>query len=951
MDVWAGRGGTQNFAQEFLYELLRLKGRGKCRPDACAGCNQSGSVLYRCRECAPSRLICKTCCVSEHATKPLHLIRKWDGDKFIRIPLQRLGLRVYLGHEDGSQCFMPRQSERLVVIHTNGIHEVSVRYCNCLQAIPRRQQLLRFGWYPGTVRRPATCATLDALDLFHALTLNGKLSAYAFYKSLIYLTDALGIKVPKKRYQPFLRMIRQYRHLMLMMRAGKGSQKDGASVFKPGELVLKCPACPIPSVNLPPNWKERVDQGFPRYLYRKTISLDACFRLTNLHRSNQATDPSLHPGAGFMLDDAGDSEYGAHVLRNASQKDMNTCSGFRAIAHADSKNNTGLRCTGVVAALCSRHEMVSAQSVGNLQKGERFCNSDFVACTALRDDHDLKEVCFSYDIACQWIKNFLSRMETLPEHLQLPETMQTMPAIPKAHAPCHQIECQVEFAMGIQPGMGRTDGEAIERVWAFIRMCAASIKEMGPGSRADTLDDQFQFHNWCKLINLGKSCMTTLKRLVKARAQSLQQGTLHTDFTSHLPADTVARWTEGIEAWERDRHNPDIENPYAQVVKHETECQARYRMRESERLAIEQGAPQLHDTLPTGCLTLGFSIEQQQQKLRLLTDGEGTLTQAQASEIQRKRVALSKQIRLFRSSQLVYMPGVAAELARETVARRVPIDVEDQKLWMPSHFDANVRETACLPGFSAKEKELRITQCNDALHGLRDCERGLRTYAAFRRDETDGQGVLTRAQSAIKTIEARRDFNANKYRRCRRALERLDPGGVWSIELRPLRQCDVTNMAGGGFDIDVLMPLGEGAAELSWIWANETGHGPDAVEGKISGCHMEWLKSRARSNRWSEDVNLLKEEMRRIAVTLEARAVWWDAHRESEDTCLELEIKEGIRAYAAQQACVQRTLVDSFGSIWEAGGIEVDDSEDWNETNEPEEEDESDDESIVGDAD
>ncbi|KAF9016354.1 hypothetical protein BDZ89DRAFT_918554, partial [Hymenopellis radicata] len=446
--------------------------------------------------------------------------------------------------------------------------------------------------------------------------------------------------------------------------------------------------------------------------------------------------------------------------------------------------------------------------------------------------------------------------------------------------------------------------------WAFVRMCAASIKEMGPGSRADTLDDQFQFHNWCKLINLGKCRMITLKRLVKARKQSLKQVGLHEDFTNHLPADTVSRWTEGIEAWERERHHAEIENPYAQVVKHETEGQARYRMREAERLAIEQGAPRLHDTLPTGCLALGFSIEQQQYVTSFLTRyGEGTLTQGQASDIQRKREALSRQIRLFRSSQLVYMPGVAARLAAETVARRVPIDVEDQKLWMPSDFDANVRQTVCSPGFPAKEKELRITQCNDALHAMRDCERGLRTYAAFRRDETDGQAVLTRSQSSIKTIEARRDFNADKYRHCRRALERLI-------------RADVNNMTGGGFDIDVLMPLGEGAAELSWIWANETGHGIDVVEGKIS---------RARSNRWTEEVNVLEEEMRRIPVTLEERAIWWDARRESENTELGADIKEGIRAYAAQQAATQRTLVGAFRAIWEAGGIEVDEAEDWNE--------------------
>lgn len=91
-------------------------------------------------------------------------------------------------------------SHVLVVMHGNGIHEVSVRYCDCLQAVPRRIQLLRNGWYPATVYMPATCASFEALELFHAATLTGKLSGYNFYQTLVYLTDALGLKVPKVRF-------------------------------------------------------------------------------------------------------------------------------------------------------------------------------------------------------------------------------------------------------------------------------------------------------------------------------------------------------------------------------------------------------------------------------------------------------------------------------------------------------------------------------------------------------------------------------------------------------------------------------------------------------------------------------------------------------------------------------------------------------------------------------
>ncbi|KAF9014455.1 hypothetical protein BDZ89DRAFT_1142297 [Hymenopellis radicata] len=937
MDVWNGRLGGRNYSQEFLYELLRLKGRGGADTSRCHTCGLPDGAIYRCKQCCVKRLVCKECCVAAHSRLPLHIIRQWDGEKFDKVTLRSMGLRVYLGHDDGSRCFMPRWDPHpLVVMHVNGLHEVSVRYCNCLKATPRRVQLLRFGWYPATVQRPATCATLQVLDFFHGLTLNGKLSAYNFYKTMVYLTDALGIKVPKKRYQPLLRMIRQYRHLLMMMRAGKGSEKDGVSHFKRGELTIQCPACPIPTVNLPPDWKERVD----RYLYRKIVSVDACFRLTNLFRSNQSVDPSLHPGAGYMLEDIGD--YGMHILNNATQKDINTCSGFKAIAHADAKWHTGMRSTGVLAVCCSRHEMVSSQGVGNLQKGERYCNSDYVVCSALRDSHDLKDVLFSYDIACQWIINFPERMEALPEDLQLPDDMDVSAAIPKGHCPGHQIACQIAWAMGIQVGVGRTDGEAIERLWAFVRMCASSIKEMGPGSRADTLDDQFGFHNWCKLIGLG---LTFLRRSVKAKGQGIKQTALHDDFTAHLPPDVVARWTEWVEAWEKDKQSRP--NPYAQDdANRETEAKARYRVRERERLACEAGELPLHDTSPCGLLTSGFLIEEHQAKLRLLTDGDGTLTHAQASDIQKKRVALARRIRHFRTVQAVYIPGAYAQLRRESVARTAPLEVEDQKLWLPSDFPANRRSTACLGDIAKKEAEIRKGQCHDALQAMRDCERALRTLAAYRRDETDGQGVRTRAQASIDTIEARRNYNADRYRRCRRALESLEPGGSWTVQLRPLREADITNMAGGAFDIDVLLPFGQGETELSWVWATETGQGDDVVES----CRVEWLKSRARSLRWSEERKFLAEEMRRTPITLEKKAEWWDARRESEDESLGADIKEGIRAYSAEQAAVWRKLASSFKTVWEVGGVEIgEEDEDWEEIDEPEEGGESEDETLVGD--
>ncbi|KAF8995521.1 hypothetical protein BDZ89DRAFT_920324, partial [Hymenopellis radicata] len=56
----------------------------------------------------------------------------------------------------------------------------------------------------------------------------------------------------------------------------------------------------------------------------------------------------------------------------------------------------------------------------------------------------------------------------------------------------------LQYSFNTTPKVGRTDGEAPERGWAASNGAAASTKEMGPGSRLDTLDDHFGDQNWRK---------------------------------------------------------------------------------------------------------------------------------------------------------------------------------------------------------------------------------------------------------------------------------------------------------------------------------------------------------------------------------------------------------------------------------------------------------------------
>ena len=57
------------------------------------------------------------------------------------------------------------------------------------------------------------------------------------------------------RLKPFLRMVREWRYLKLLKRAGRAHVEDGVENIAPGGLCLRCPACPRPGFNLPDNWE------------------------------------------------------------------------------------------------------------------------------------------------------------------------------------------------------------------------------------------------------------------------------------------------------------------------------------------------------------------------------------------------------------------------------------------------------------------------------------------------------------------------------------------------------------------------------------------------------------------------------------------------------------------------------------------------------------------------
>jgi hypothetical protein len=117
--------------------------------------------------------------------------QEWLGNHFVRTSLHALNLVLQLGHRRGEPCLLPAKgSSDFTVIHTNGIHRVTVMFCQCRPDATHVQQLLRQRLFPATVRDPQTCATFDVLRNWQKMSEGGDINATDYYRALENLTDA-----------------------------------------------------------------------------------------------------------------------------------------------------------------------------------------------------------------------------------------------------------------------------------------------------------------------------------------------------------------------------------------------------------------------------------------------------------------------------------------------------------------------------------------------------------------------------------------------------------------------------------------------------------------------------------------------------------------------------------------------------------------------------------------
>ncbi|KAG1893939.1 uncharacterized protein F5891DRAFT_1131100 [Suillus fuscotomentosus] len=457
----------------------------------------------------------------------------------------------------------------------------------------------------------------------------------------------------------------------------------------------------------------------------------------------------------------------------------------------------------------------------------------------------------SYDIACQWSKKFWAQMETMPTHLHLPHETLNI----HYFVPKFHIGAHIEEC---QITFSWNFGKFVGHTDGEAPELASSTKEMGPGTQHDTLDDYFGDWNWKKIASLG---WTLKRKMVDALKWKTEHCHALDKLESTIHPVLIAAWRGEVEAWEEDSANV---NPFQSRVVSITLAAMHSQLADSEASELQAGINlSLHCDISLSVLiSTGIDLEEQQYQKETLMHHTNTL---------------QCKIDTWACIQELYIPTVPAlHSSGPNSALPTSLKPQDFPLYLPSALN----DIECDQWLHENEWELCYAQALDALNEVRSHLR----------------------QAASTRVEARKDASVNKYRCARAALVALSrklEKVSWEAIICPLETGDIR-------------PMGDFSCGHSQGTADNSCTKDDRVQDCV---HIEWCKARAHAAHWSEEVDLLLEEMQRVLAYLE----WEIGACSSHVTMRQLNKvpeQEGLEAYAFRQVGLHADMRRSFQGIW-----------------------------------
>ncbi|KAI6034671.1 hypothetical protein BKA83DRAFT_4461027 [Pisolithus microcarpus] len=219
---------------------------------------------------------------------------------------------------------------------------------------------------------------------------------------------------------------------------------------------------------------------------------------------------------------------------------------------------------------------------------------------------------------------------------------------------------------------------------------------------------------------------------------------------------------------------------------------------------------------------------------------------------------------------------------------------ELMSIWMPSSIGAAKLMELGLHDLLKEEMELRIGQANDCLDRLwTDLGSKAMLYRQnFRTANSTREG--TRTKKEIQKVVVRINKHVRSYQRARKAILRLDLNDNIGEKYKEIQPEDLAVSK----EVTEENRFGQGVSKMAWFWMVDGEQ--NLLNGDSGGLmeefyHINWLKARARRDRWREEVSLVRHEM--LWTTL-----WFQYQKEIWETQALQSTEPGKEAYASKQA-------------------------------------------------
>ncbi|THU77114.1 hypothetical protein K435DRAFT_703122, partial [Dendrothele bispora CBS 962.96] len=271
-------------------------------------------------------------------------------------------------------------------------------------------------------------------------------------------------------YQTFLRIARLWRYLESRLRFGQVHGIDRLFPHRPpGSLMVYCPACMDPGVNIFGKWW--TCPMWLRHLIQMRITIDGNHQVSQFWKNTDPHDVTLADGVSYFpaskpyfkyLNDMGaisSEEYAAH------------CNHVKVIANQGRIQNQNCAKTGAVNTQCDH---VFVMATADMQNGERYANVDASTHQAFKmygygdgktENHRHCVPCHdSYDANCSYWTYKGKRFATST-----------------------YLSDQKEFYY-----------------WVELNQVGGYTRQMNDGHREDTIIAHHNDWNWRKTVNMGK---------------------------------------------------------------------------------------------------------------------------------------------------------------------------------------------------------------------------------------------------------------------------------------------------------------------------------------------------------------------------------------------------------------------------------------------------------------